>query len=209
MRLINLTRNRKQRLLTMLKALVPEYQSIVITSAKGLPLVVFKQQWWKFWTRYTVNITDICISEIPKRLDQMAQNKNLGKYREFFNNIIFDIIAYRENPHTQYTDIVDYLWDNFTKIYYRDQLTILPLSTERILVKSSYLPMPFSKTMRSYAVCDIIKGSNSYFTFLNDKVKKVTFPKSRLTSAVQHIYTTIAGKMKEININLRFRTAYS
>lgn len=209
MRLINLTRNRKQRLLTMLIALVPEYKSINITKTKGLPIVIFKEQWWKFWTRYTVNITDICISEIPKRLDQMAQDKGLGRYREFFNNIIFDIVAYKENPHTQYTDIVDYLWDNFTKINYKENITILPLSTERTLVAPNYLPLPFSQTMRSFAVNSIIKDSNSYFSFLNDTVKRVAFPKSRLTSTVQHIYTTIADKMKEINVSFRLRTAYN
>ena len=209
MRLINLTRNRKQRLLIMLKGLVPEYNSIRITKAKGLPIVIFKKDWWKFWTRYTVNITDICISELPKRLDEMAQAKGFGQYRELFNNVIFDIVAYKENPHTQYTDIVDYLWEYYNKIYYHDKITILPLSNVKVLVESNYLPVPFTKVVYSFNINSIIKEIPTYFKTMFETIKeqKVLLPKETPPSIVRRIYLTMSSKIREINFYFGLRTA--
>ena len=182
----------------MLQGLIPEYNSIRITKAKGLPVVIFKKDWWKFWTRYTVNITDVCISEIPKRLDEMAQDKNLGNYRAFFNNIIFDIVAYKENPHTKYTDIIDYLWEYYEKIYYHGGTTILPLSNVKVIVQSNYLPVPFAKVVYSFSINSIIKEIPSYFKtmFQTIKEQKVSLPKDTPISIVRHIYLIVSDKLK-------------
>jgi hypothetical protein len=206
MRLINLTRNRKQRLLIMLKGLIPEYNSIRIVTIRGLPIVIFKKDWWKFWTRYSVNITDLCISELPKRLDQLAQQKGFGKYRAFFNNIIFDIVAFQENPHTQYVDIVDYLWEYYNKIY-NSHVTILPSSHQCILVKSSYLPIPLGKIVYSYNINQIVKNIQEYFKFEKVKQKRIVFPQDTPTSYIRHIYLSLSNKVREINIDFGLRTA--
>lgn len=208
MRLINLTRNRKKRVLIMLKGLVPEYNSIRITKIKGLPIVVFKKQWWKFWTRYTVNITDICISEIPKRLDQMAQDKNLGKYRDLFNNIIFDIVAYKENAHTRHIDIVDYLWEYYNKIY-NSGSTTLPLSKVKVLVKSNYLPIPFTKPVIAFNINSIIKEIPEYLTFKELKKRKLQFPKYTPPIFIKYLFLTVPYKVKEVYANFGLRTALS
>ena len=131
MRIINLTRIRRARLITMLEDLIPEYSAVRIE--RNNLVTRFKRNRFNIFERaYTVSVDSLCLMEIPKRLNIVAKNKELGDYSGFFQNAINAIIYFKN--HEEHTDVVDYLWEKYLQISGKD-FTVISSNRKRMLVE--------------------------------------------------------------------------
>jgi hypothetical protein len=149
----------------------------------------------------------MCLVEIPKRLDLIAQEKKLGSYYDFFTNIIYDIFQYKSNPHTEYTDVVDYLWKYYKKIQDTNKLEILQVSGQPVLVNNSYLPVIFKPIVVSFTLKQILREISEYVKFLGLNNKKSELPQEMPESIVRQLFLNFSSKLDSIRFNLRIRTA--
>jgi len=136
MNLIKITPLLKKRVKCMIVDLLPEFGYVRITN-QGL--VILKKKWWSF-KRTVINITDLFIDILPKKLSDSCKRKGYGDtYDRLFSNDIFVMLELRSYKKT--FDIVDYIWNKYN-VLHREVPTIKIVTTVTSLnPKDSYLPV--------------------------------------------------------------------
>ena len=187
MKLINLTILRRKRLKIMLDHLYPEYESIRI---KSNGLTDFKKKWYSLKVEQkNINVTDICIYHLPRKLDNLAREKGFGTgYINLFMHMINNILQYK--VHLGYVDVMDYLWDQFQKITNREMLikadatfkqikvcndttlVIHPLSRLNLLHVRDILKLLGQKTDKSYKIRKIFTGLGEITITQVERIKR-------------------------------------
>lgn len=122
MNLISLNSILKNRLRLILTGLFPEYKSIKIQKVKGVDIVVFKKRWWHIKRAKSASVVDLCIHELPMRLNNLSIARGKGP---LYNKLQSDLISLLYNGpilYNSYTDIISYLYDEYLNVY--DKLTI-------------------------------------------------------------------------------------
>lgn len=111
MKLIKITPTTRLRVKEMTVNLLTEYNFVKV---KKSGLVSLKRKWWSL-KKDRVHITDLMISEIPKRIADIAVRKGKGvEYVRTFNNHVASILYM--STYSVYFDLVDYAWSKYVDI---------------------------------------------------------------------------------------------
>jgi hypothetical protein len=136
MNLIKITPLLKRRVKDMIVDLIPEYKYILINK-RGL--VTLKTKWWSF-KKTTVNITDLFIDVLPKKLAESCKRKGYGDtYERLFSNdlyVMLQIKAYKKD-----FDITEYIWDKYNVLHREVPVITLIPNVFTLGVNNDYLPV--------------------------------------------------------------------
>ena len=134
MKIINITPIRKQKIIQMIKYLFPEYDEVVVRRKTNL-VILKKKKFLFFYSKEYVPVTDIMITELPKRLDAaLAENGFSDRVMTSFANLI-DIIL-KSKSYNTYFDITDYYWEKFCKILKKSEKE---LKASEVILNSTFL----------------------------------------------------------------------
>jgi hypothetical protein len=137
MNLIKVTSLVKKRTKDILTDLMPEYKYHRVTNSG---LVVLKKRWWHL-KRTIINITDLYIDIIPKRLAENCRQKGYGDtYDKLFSNDIYVMLQIR--AYKKEFNLVDYVWDKYNVLY--REVPIIKVTTNVAMMvdpSSIYLPV--------------------------------------------------------------------
>lgn len=137
MRIVNLTKSRKQRLTLMLLDLVTEYSHVNIK--RNNLIVEFKKNPFNiFEKKYKVSVDSLCISEIPKRLNKLAISNKIYFNLNYMITKINEIIYFNTSEHD---DIIDYLWEEYLKLKGKNLTTLSSVNKKMIFEKEMDRPM--------------------------------------------------------------------
>lgn len=163
MNVINISPTSKRRLKEMIKKLIPDTNFVRITKSG---MTILRKHRFSL-KRIKIPITDLCISELPKILSEKAKSKNMGNhYNKLFNEHIIYILNLRF--YSNNFDIVEYLWDNYKKIYLEIPV-ILKLVEHR-----RFLPQPaFNAINGMFQILKVLKQDSLIKNKLRKKIIKI------------------------------------
>lgn len=153
----------KRKVKEMLKQLISEVNYVRV---KKSGIVVLKKKWYSC-KRVKTDITNICLSEIPKLLAKSAHEKNMGdQYEKVFNEHISNLMSLKF--YSPNFEIVNYLWSNFLNIHL--QVPVVLTITER----SGLVPQHTSNYM-SYMLgaLKILKNDKYVRSKLENKILEI------------------------------------
>jgi len=101
--MLNLTKDRRQKLLIMLKVLFPEYKHI---SVKRNTIVTLKRRWYSF-SKLQKPAIEICVKDIPLRVKAMYSTKKVD-----YSYIIYEAIVNRKS----HVNLIDSLYSEISKL---------------------------------------------------------------------------------------------
>lgn len=149
MNLIKITRLTKRRVKDMIVDLMPEYGYIRVTN-RGL--VILKTNWWSF-RKTIINITDLFIDVLPKKLADSCKRKGYGDtYERMFSEDLYVMMQLKS--YKKDIDIVEYIWEKFNRLH-REVPIVTTLVKELYLESSSSLYLPVLSPTSSYYLPEI------------------------------------------------------
>ena len=96
----------------MIVDLFPEFSYIKVTN-QGM--VILKNKWWSF-KKTTVNITDLFIDILPKKIAESCKRKGYGDtYERLFSNDIYILLQIK--AYKQEINIEDYIWNKYNTLH--------------------------------------------------------------------------------------------
>ena len=109
--LISINAFSKARLKEMILNLIPKVGYVRIRKDG---MIILKTKWFSL-KRTKIHTSDLCESELPRQISDMATSKGLGiGYERIFNDYITE--AKQLRYYVESFDIIDYLWDNYVKL---------------------------------------------------------------------------------------------
>lgn len=150
MNIIKITPLLKKRVKVMCKDLIPQYQYVRIT---GKGLVILKSKWWSF-KRTIINITDLFIDVLPKKLAESCKRKGYGDtYERLFSNDIYVMLqlkAYKKN-----INIEEYIWEKYNRLH--REVPSIQIMTNIILESPEDIYLPILSPVSSYFIPGVEK----------------------------------------------------
>lgn len=195
MNILQLNKSRRILLKTILENIFSEFDSIKI---KRNGIVVFRRRWF-YLRAEKIHASELCISEIPKRLSILLQEYNTGSYENY-------MLLFRENItqillRETYNNIIDYLYEEFNKFKWDIGLVVQKqLACSRITLYRHVVTK----------IADLIPQNISYLNSLNDflwRLDKIIISGNKkigdLTknqNILKFFYPELFPKYKELNI---------
>lgn len=151
MKLIKVTPLVKRRVKVLVADLIPEFKYVRISN-QGL--IVLKKNWWSF-KRTIVNITDLFIDILPKKLSDSCKRKGYGDtYERIFSNDIY--IMMQLKSYKKEVDLVEYIWNKYNVLH--REVPVLKTTTEVIVLEDpKYLYLPVLSPVSSFFIPGIEK----------------------------------------------------
>jgi hypothetical protein len=184
MNLIKITQLVKRRVKDLVSGLLPEFGYVRVTN-QGL--VVLKKKWWSF-NRTIVNVKDLFIDVLPRKLAESCRPKGYGDlYKRLFSNAIYFLLqlrAYKKNM-----DIVDYIWDKYNLLY-REIPTVTTTVEVNVLEDPAYRYLPVLSPMSSYYIpgvtrlLRIMRRKGSVERIL-EKISKIISKRTYITNVLE------------------------
>jgi hypothetical protein len=151
MNLIKITPLVKKRVRVLIADLLPEFKYIR-TSNQGL--VMLKKKWWSF-KKTTINITDLFIDILPKKLSDSCKRKGYGDtYERIFSDDIY--IMMQLKSYKKDVDIVEYIWNKYN-VLHREVPVIRIMTDSYLLEDPSSIYLPVLSPVSSYFIPGIEK----------------------------------------------------
>lgn len=151
MNLIKITPLVKKRVKVLIADLIPEFKYIRVSN-QGL--VTLKTKWWSF-KKTTINITDLFIDILPKKLSDSCKRKGYGDtYERIFSNDIYVIMQLKS--YKKDFDIVDYIWNKYN-VLHREVPVIKTATNVLVLENPKDIYLPVLSPVSSYFIPGIEK----------------------------------------------------
>jgi len=144
--IFKLNRVRRAKLRILLKQLFPDYG---VTSINSAGVVTFKKKWFSL-KREKNTLIELCQTLIPSALAKCREMHSYGNDNDVYLYVITKQIEY-DIMHRS-THIIDYIYDEFQKIYKQSKnvylgtsLLCLPQANNKQIVgiPTSYITKPF------------------------------------------------------------------